>query len=219
LHYPAQSEGRWDFGTLLRRVETELDELAEQFGCGLGRRVAVFLFGSWRDITHVHGRPVGGFALPVSNAILIAEDTNLLESIRHELAHLYSARWNLLAPPLLNEGLAVWWQRSYGGRPIDGLAEALLHGPTLNVAALLNANFFLWGPRRDDCYLLAGGFTGFLIRRFGWENYRKFFRTASGFNYRSKFRRVFGVSLDRAERQWRCEKFAQELMAHRLKRA
>lgn len=219
LYYPAQLEGCWDWSVLLQRIESACEELTQQFGFGLRSRVAVFLFPAWQDIARIFGREYGCVAIPAANAIAIAEDTNLVEMWRHELAHLFSARWNGLAPPILNEGLATWWQRTHGGQPVDALAETLLERRSLDLASLLKWKGYFSRSRRNDYYMLAGGFTGFLIRRFGWESYGKFYRSACGFNFRSGFKKAFGISLDRAECLWRYEKLAQNLLARRLHRA
>jgi hypothetical protein len=52
----------------------------------------------------------------------------------------------------------------------------------------------------------TGSFTGFLIRRFGWDAYRRFYRAAlpnERFDY--TFRSHFGLDLEEAEVQWRGE--------------
>jgi hypothetical protein len=61
---------------------------------------------------------MGGTVLMHANAVLLAADCPLREGLRHELAHLFAFRWNLHAPPLVQEGLAVWlhcWNGSYRG--------------------------------------------------------------------------------------------------------
>jgi hypothetical protein len=218
LYCSAQTESRWDLAVILRRIESEMEELTQRFGFGLRSRVAVFLFPSWRDVAKVFNRELTGAAFGEANAVFLAEDTFVVEMIRHELCHLFSARWNAQAPLILSEALATWWQNTFDGRPVDTSAETLVQDRSLDVPSLLKTKGFVSGSRRQDYYLLAGGFTGFLIRRFGWESYRKFYRSAHRFNFRSRFQKVFGVSLDRAERQWRYDKLARELVARTLHR-
>jgi hypothetical protein len=161
-------------------------------------------------------------AYPIANAVLLAADTSLDELLRHELAHLFAARWNLWAPPLLQEGLAVWWQRAREGRPVECLAEP---GPAGR--SLVRTFQQEWKPfdrtptaqaRTDACYLLAGYFTDFLIHRFGWERYEQLYRRASVRKFASQFRRVLGVSVADAEKQCRCYRFAKELLARSMER-
>jgi hypothetical protein len=39
------------------------------------------------------------------------------------------------------------------------------------------------GMRRNECYMLAGTFTGFLIRHYGWDLYRSFYSGASAHSF------------------------------------
>ncbi len=179
--------------------------------------MTVFLFANHRDIGKVFGPFIAGKALRIANAIAIAHDTNVQELVRHELAHLFSWRWNLLAPPLLSEGLSVWLQEAWGGQPIDWAARRELANPNLKMRLLLNPRFFYSKPpQRQSCYVLAGSFTGFLIRRFGWQQYRKCYRLCNGRRFQAKFKACFGLSLEQAEWKWRNEILAMEVLVRRL---
>lgn len=201
LHFDPRLEGRWDFALLLKRIESVVDDLAFWFDFSLRRRPVVFLFFSRREIGQILGREMGGFALRWPNAIAIANDSNVEEIIRHEIAHLFAFRWNNKAPPLLGEGLATWSQGTYWGKPIDSAARFVSHR-YLSLHQLLKPSFFFSPEYQDACYRLAGSFSGFLIRRYGWKKYRQCYRTAGIGYLRRKFKRAFGVSLDEAEMKW-----------------
>jgi hypothetical protein len=213
LHYEAGLETRWDFLVLQQGCEAVMQELTGQFGPPLRRPLVVYLFARWRDISRVFGPGYAGAALSLAHAVVIADDTVLHELLRHEIAHLFSARWNKLAPPLLSEGLSTWLPGTWGGRPVDAVAGQLLDNAIPRLPALVRRRFFFSAARRQACYVLAGSFTGFLVRRFGWDSYRRFFRRANGWRFPSAFRRSFGVSLSEAEVQWK-----QELLARRTSR-
>lgn len=217
LHYATLLADRWNLPLLQQRCESELDDIGRQFGFTLRRRLVVYLFATWRDINAVFGPAYGGTALPLSNALVIPEDCNLQEVIRHELTHLFAARWNTMAPPLLGEGLATWLQSTVGGLPIDTAARPLLRNRSLKLTSLLKRSFFFAEPQRHSCYVLAGSFTGFLIRRFGWDSYRSFYRVANARNFRGQFGKLFGLTLEQAERRWRNELLAMEILAKRLR--
>ena len=68
---------------------------------------------------------------------------------------------------------------------------------------LLKRPFFFGERRRHANYLLAGSFTHFLIERYSWQIYRRFYRYSDSVFLLSHFKRIFGVSLDQAELQWR----------------
>jgi hypothetical protein len=214
LHYAPTLDGHWDFTVLLQRCKAELDDLTRSFGFRLRRRVVVFLFAACRDIARIRPR-AGGLALPPINAILIGDDGNLREAMRHELGHLFSSRWNLQAPPFLREGLSVWLEGTRMGQPIDVAARPLVANRNLTLARLLNRKFFFSEPHIHACYVLAGSFTAFLIRRYGWERYRRFYRRCVSPRFRAQFVRCFGVSLEKAEWQWRTELQVMEVLKRR----
>jgi hypothetical protein len=223
LHFDPELKEKWDFAVLLKRIEDELDGLAIWFGFSLRRRPVVFLYSSWQRIAHVLQGRFGGVALGDANAILIGDNTNLEEFLRHELAHLFAFRWNAAAPPLLCEGLAVCLQGRHEGRPVDWGARACLGNASLNLSRLLRPSVFHAPSNEDASYRLAGSFTGFLIRRYGWKRYRRLYRTADSVFFRRSFRKVVGVSLEEAERKWRSalmvnESSAMKTLRRRLER-
>jgi hypothetical protein len=115
LHYAAVLERHQSPAALPERCESELDDLAQQFGFPI-RRVVVFLFPTNREFNSIYGRRVGGFALDGADAVVVADDENLGQAVRHELVHLFAARWNRQAPPLFQKGLAVWLQEAQHGK-------------------------------------------------------------------------------------------------------
>jgi hypothetical protein len=219
LHYAPELHGWYDAPRLLEHLHEELDRLVEPFGHPLRGRVVVFLFACWTDLEGVYGTPCGGFALVEANAIVLAVNTNLRESMRHELAHLFSGQWNKDAPPLLSEGLSMWLQETEWGQPIDTAARRVLGDSNLPLVKLLDRKFFFSEPHRLSCYLLSGSFTGYLIRRYGWQPYRKLFFASNGLRFRAKFERCFGVSLENAERNWRREQILLGVVNRRLRRS
>jgi hypothetical protein len=216
LHYPVSLEPQWNMDLLLERCQSEFDDLAQWFGFCLRRRVTVFLLERCSNIKHDFRRPDAGLAFVYQNAIVVANDTNLHELIRHELAHLFAGRWAAVANPLFNEGLAVWLQRTSNGAPIDTVALRLLRGAAPPLSMLLQRKFFFSEQNQYACYILAGSFTGFLIRRHGLAVYRKFFRKADAFNFQSYFRKIFGVTFVKAEWQWRAELQTMAVLRRRL---
>jgi hypothetical protein len=219
LHYAPQLSSKWHMPTLLRDCEVELDRLADRFGFHLRGRVAVFLFASHKDIGKIFGPRYGAIAFSFANAIVVADDNSVQESIRHELAHLFSARWGSLPPALLSEGLAVWLQETYRGQPIERAARPLLGNRHLTIPKLLNPKFFFDEQHIHSCYVLAGGFTSFLIRRYGWHKYCQLYRRCNGIRFRAKFERCFGVSLEKAEWQWRNEIMIMQVLNARLRQS
>jgi hypothetical protein len=205
LHYAPELHGDVYFPVVFERYEAELEYLTQRFGYVLPGRVVVFLFANFADIGKIFGSDHGGYALMSANAICVAAGSDSRELIRHEFAHLFSARLNWRAPLLLSEGLSVWMQDTDNGMPIEKAAQPLFRDRTLTLTRLLTTAtlFSERGPRRHSCYLLAGSFTGFLIGHYGWERYLQFYCRAKGIGFHATFNKCFGVSLESAESDWR----------------
>jgi hypothetical protein len=200
--------------------EHQIDDLAKQFGHSLPRPVTAFLLRDAGQVAEVHGRRYAGFAIIAENAIVIAPTHALTpeELIRHELVHLFAGRWGRPAPSLNSEGLAIWLQGTEGGSPIDVAVLPHFRHRDIRLPTMLKESFFREPCREHACYLLAGSFTGFLIRRFGWQAYRRFFRTVASWGcYRWVFRRQFGLTLEQAEWQWRNELLVPEVIRRRMR--
>ena len=208
LHYEFGLDRHRDLRLLLRWCREDHDRLARLFRFTLRRPPVIYLFRHNRDIAQLFGPQYGATALGPPTAVVLADDMNVSETLRHEIVHLFAARWGVGAPPLLSEGLAVWLQETEFGENIDAAARPWVCESKLKLDSLLDIRFFFAEPHRHACYLLAGSFTGFLLRRFGWPAYRRLYRMCDGSRFRAKLEKCFGVSLQEAERQWRHEVLA-----------
>jgi len=188
-----------------RTVEMELHALSRQFGRPLRSPVVVYLFDQTQRVTRIFGPQYGAFALWDINAIILAADCPWEEFVRHELAHLFAGRWSKLAPPLLQEGLAVWLQGTRWGQPVNHVARQILGRRDHSLDVLLNREQFFSSEHMGACYALAGSLSGFLIRRFGWDKYSQLYRRCDGRLFRKKFQKCFGMSLEDAHWEWRLD--------------
>lgn len=218
LHYDPQLKRGENLSDFLQSCDKELDNLAGWFGSPLRGRLTIFLFAHWKDISAIFGPGYAGTALFQANAIVVANDNRVPEVLRHELTHLFAFRWSLFAPPLLSEGIAVWLQGCFWGRSIDDEARTLILRGSPRLSRLLRSRFFFAEPQRGSCYVLAGSFTGFLIRRYGWDRYRKLYRGCDGFRFAARFQKCFGISLAKADWQWRNEVTLMPILNHRIGR-
>jgi len=200
---PAEHVGCW---------EQRLAELTEEFGLPPRRPITILLLPTSSDLSWIVDRSVGATASRNGIAAgynLLKKESSARETMRHELTHVLSAGWGPHSPAFKVEGLAVWAQRTGGGKPLDFRALAVLLGnKTLPLWHLLSPAGF--DADRDYSYALAGSFTEFLIRTYGWALYRDFYRNADGDNYEAVFHQTFAISLVAAERQWRTELLARE---------
>jgi hypothetical protein len=149
-----------------------------------------------------------------ANAVVLAADCPLREGLRHELAHLFAFRWNTSAPPLVQEGLAVWLQAATPGQT-DTANDPVL-GFDMDPSPMLDPRHFFAPNRLHATYALAGRFMGFLIRRFGWDHYRRFYRKADRWTFRSVFKRQIGMSFEAAWRRCHDESVAMTSLNRRL---
>jgi len=60
-------------------------------------------------------------------------------------------------------------------------------------------------------------FTGYLIRRFGWDSYRRFYRKVSHGNFQLIFCKHYGMSFEEAWQRCRDESTAMASLMSRLR--
>lgn len=204
LHYSPGFEEWYDLTDIQRTFEKTLRRLSRQFGFRLRGRPSIYLFSTIQQVAEVFGPLYAGTALAGTNSIFISCGGNqcLHELIRHELTHLFAARWSTQVPPLISEGLAVWCQKTENGNSIDELAWPLIVQPGISLTQLLNTRVFFSDRYRNNSYILAGSFTGYLIRAFGWERFRALYRKCSVWNFRTSFHKCYGLRLEIAESRW-----------------
>lgn len=216
LHFPAGLDETIELQEIIRWSEADLDELSQRFGIRLPRRLTVVLTSSHQDLTADFGRPMGGTALMPANAVVLAADCPLRQGLRHELTHLFAFRWSTYAPPLVQEGLAVWLQGTTPDQadPPEDIGFYLAFDT--DPLPMLDARHFFAPNRLHVSYALAGRFTGFLIRRFGWDHYRRFYSKADRWRFQSLFQRHFGMSFEEAWRRCHDESVAMASLNRRL---
>lgn len=201
LHYPPSLAGRVEDGGVLGVCQHEWDWLTTQFGFSPRGNAAIYLFESEGEIADVAGEPCASYSYPQGSLVLVALGPALPGLLRHELTRLYSARLGPASPPLKSVGLAVFVE-SIGQVPPPG--EPALHW--LQEEGGLPALARRWPPRDGEAWaaahVIAGGFTGFLIQRFGWEAYRRFYAAAPR-RFPEAFERAFSLTLPEAESLWR----------------
>jgi hypothetical protein len=169
------------------------------------RRVHVYLFPTCWDVAEVFGEVYAGIALTTLHAVVVPiEAWALREGLPHELAHLFTDRWNRWAPPLLREGFSTWLQGTVAGRAIDEVAASLIRQRGRSLLRLLDDVYFFRPENRWPCYVLSASFVGFLLRRFGWDVCRRFYcRVHGSRRFEARFLRHFGLAFEEAGRQWR----------------
>jgi hypothetical protein len=215
--FPAGLDERIDFTEVIRLASLDLDDLAQRFGFRLRRRLTIIVVPSHQDLTEDFGRPMGGTVLVHGNAVVLVADCSFPDSLRHELTHLFAARWNTGPPPLIQEGLAVWLQETDPDWTDTAEELRLIRRFNTDPSLLLDHHYFFAPDRQQDTYAMAGVFTGFLLRRFGWDRYRKFYRWTDRWTFRVRFKRYYGMSLEEAWLRCHDESVAMVSLNRRLR--
>jgi hypothetical protein len=212
LRYAPELADKADPKALLDRAARALGELEALFGRlprpVFRRKVYVYLFSRVEEVQAIFGQGYGGTALLILHAVVVTFGaTTLDEHLRHELAHLFTLRWNPLAPPLVSEGLPTWLQKTHEGYPIDFVTGMMLPDEEdYPLRRLLDYGFFFDMSHRGICYAMAGSFTGFLLRRFGWDRYKQLYRRVwRQRRFNTYFATHFGLTFAEAEGEWRQE--------------
>jgi hypothetical protein len=205
VFYDATLGGTWKPSVIVEDCERQLVELSSALGIRFRGKLLVFFFANSKEIGKIFGRYYGATALPRFNAIVIGNSDYVQETIRHELTHLLTAQWQNDAPPLLAEGIATWIAGSHFGQVIHATAQAILLNAPPKLELLLTRRFFFSDAHRRRCYILAGSFTGFLIRRYGWDKYRRLYRHSYDIGFRLSFKQLMGITFEAAENLWRDE--------------
>jgi hypothetical protein len=217
LLYPVGLESEVELQEVLRWSLSDLDDLSRRFGAPAPRHVNIVLFASHQDLSADFEWPMGGTVVPHANAVLLAADCPLRDGLRHELTHLFAADWNIAPPPILQEGLAVWLEGTVKEVSTGEVSGRLLAFSGMDVAPMLDQSYFFSAANTHRCYVLAGGFTGFLIQRFGWARYRDYYRIADARTFRARFEGHFGMSLETAWQRWRDESIVMETLRQSLR--
>lgn len=144
-----------------------------------------------------------------SNTLFYLMDPNrypeYLPRLRHEIAHLVWGRLYGEAPPLFNEGLAVYAEHM--STPDADFGSLLAHDTLLldDIPPLVkiadNDGFWKYGP----FYGVGGVFVHYLVESYGWDALRRFF-LASDYDdpdVLSHFAEVYSRDLMSADADWR----------------
>lgn len=198
-------------------VQAGLAELGEWCGVRLWGRVCVYVLPTTSDIQAIFGSRYCGLASVAARIIVVPADTRVKETIYHELSHLFTARWKAAALPLLNEGFATWWEQHASESNSDALVPYFATA-ALQFHDLVDPDVFYEQKQLHAAYCMAGSFTGFLIRRYGREQYRHFYSRATRRNLERCFFDSFGLTFPEADVRWRVEIAATQLLRQRLER-
>jgi len=184
-------------------VETTLQARVRPWRVYPGR-LRVIVYPTVADVSQARGSPASGYANWHDWYIAVNLETDWGELLRHELAHIVAAWWNVRPAAVLCEGLAVWTQKTRHGRALVECVRAAQTCPESVLDQLLSRPPWSAPADLERYYVLAGGLTGAVIRRFGWPAYRRLYadRRVTRNNLPRYFRRHLGTDLKEVVRDW-----------------
>jgi hypothetical protein len=209
-----------NFGqALLEHGLHSLEFLERDTGIAIERQIQLYVYGD-RDDFFAALEPgakewTGGRAFPSSNVILIDIAPDSLEwgkrAVAHEITHLVihqkirSPLGELSLPPLIDEGLAVYYESPGAPEPqfAASLQRALENDSLISLRALTRA--FSADPQIANLsYAQSYSVVNFIFRRYGRDKMAQLLQAfKQGGFYDDILIQVLGANLDELETAWR----------------
>ena len=148
-----------------------------ELGVEMDRKIRMYMCDSREEVAEETGcPPANGMTLDYDLVYAVVN-----EEIRclgpHEDAHLLSFRIAVPESVFLREGIAMYFDGEYNGKENTRAAkEFALENPQYDIFRLLDNDRFYDLPE-EVSYPLSGAFTGWIIRKFGMERWKEFFRS------------------------------------------
>ena len=227
VHYNSGTEVERDLEFVLDSLEAEGQSGSEQLGTSLEKPITVTL--APRVLGH------GGFAgegITISYLDRLYTSSNMNMIFHHELVHIFDAQLGgELRPTMLVEGLAVYLSGGhFKPEPLLERAAALLPAqPGCQVCGLgwyiplpeLADDFY--NAQHEIGYLQAGALVEILVERFGWDNFRAFYRDihndpggSQALALDTALQVHFGLTLTELDVQFRSRLTAESLSAEEV---
>ena len=212
LHYQIDKSDGNDvlFDSLISELEKQYGELLNFFGIEAGSkreqlalktRLVCFIVKT--DCERTFG------TLPDPHLLFYlldpGKDPNYMNKLRHELAHWVWGRLYGEAPPLFNEGVAVYAEKSSAPNitELDFLANAKAGVDQVPPLKEVVHGDGFW--KHKGMYTLGSLWIDFLVKEFGWDQLKTFFLNSDFEDdlVVEHFERVYGEKLETLEFHWR----------------
>jgi len=133
------------------------------------------------------------------------QDRQYLDRFRHELAHWVWGRLYGEAPPLFQEGVAVYAEKCAKGEALGRRTQRIIPSAPSTVPSLSTLAHTSEFWQHEDVYEVAGSFVQFLVRHWGWERLKRLFLLS---DYEDQaihqhFQEVYEQSLEQVDGAWR----------------
>ena len=216
IHYPEGAGLEPFMDQVARDHEFRFAQLVDTLGVRPTEKIHSFYFATDEDKGRLMGATRVHMAKPWAGQIYLAHDDFPHHPLRHEIAHVFAARFGdpvfgvslswLGWPPArfnvgLLEGLAVAADWPGGKAPEMTPHEAASSMRALDMlppaARLMTPGFVAFSS--SQAYTAAGSLARFLLESYGAERMRALYRAAGR---PEAFQRIYGHSLEELEGQW-----------------
>lgn len=175
FRFAAGSVAEREIEMISNEQEDAYSELTALFGFALQKKIEYFILASstengelLREFFGMEPCPMNGFCIG-PNYIFAVYNEDIRCIGVHEVTHLFSDTFCMPKSQFLHEGLAMYADRSFWGKPNREWVKAFLEsGSYLSVRELASDERFAASPS-EITYPIAGAFTEFLIERLGMK--------------------------------------------------
>ena len=178
FRYAAGSLAEREIGTVAAEQERAYGKLEALFGYGLPDRIEYLLTASAEENGAVLGElfsqeaayPTNGFSIaPIYVFAAYGDQVKCVGC--HEVTHLFSYTLCLPKSQLLSEGLAMYTDGAFWGKPNDlWVREFMASGRYIPLHQLISDESFFAHPS-EITYPIAGAFVAFLIEQLGPQRF------------------------------------------------
>ncbi|MCS7054307.1 MAG: hypothetical protein NZM09_11330, partial [Ignavibacterium sp.] len=181
---------------IINHVHYYYSELEKSLSVKPSKKIKIFLFDNPQQKKKLFGSENADVAKPWLYHIYL-DKTNWKNSIKHEIAHIFSAEFGSsflsLAGdfnPFLIEGFATSQDPFINNISIDYLAALHNQKTKKNLVSELYHKLNFFGFNSTLSYLYSGSYVKFLIENYGIEKFKKFYSS-------NDFKNVYGQEIDK----------------------
>lgn len=175
FRFSANSLAEKEIADIAAEQERVYSHLAGLFGFAIPSKIEYLLTASpeengdaLSELTGTAQGPMNGFCIG-PNYIFSAYNSEVKCLGHHEVTHLFSYRLCMPKSRFLSEGLAMYTDGSFWGKPNAAwVREFLENGSYISVIKLASDDMFFAFPS-EKTYPISGAFTGFLVEKLGFD--------------------------------------------------
>ena len=203
--------------SVLRATRETLDRVGALEGTQLDFPVKIWVYQTARDLRDAAGGTpaTGGHTLgqvSVSDTAIVSRDTDFLNVVRHEVAHLVTRRAGRSAEPVagnytrfeipswVNEGISTYVQTRLLPGEEQTLANAIRTNRLLPISSLSAS---LRGADFSLAYAQSGAIVSYLVQTYGAERFAQFIAAFRTDNIGGALQKAFGINQLTLENDWR----------------